>query len=532
MTTRKKISITLLASGMLTSAWLATGYVIQERWRQITVSHETTFALGPLREDGTVDYVGALNARCSAELTPANNAALVLLRATGTSGFMAPKYQEVWLQRLGAEKLPEEGEYYVDFQEFMKARAGKAKDADEEETRREEWIEREESRRNSIWAEKDDPDVAAWIKRNEMPLKWATEASRYERFYAPLVGNQKLETVLEANPGALGKYRGLANVLMARAMMHLGAGDTADYRNDLTATARLGLLVMQGPMVLHRLVGRAMMEEAYCGVGPALGGQMTFDDCRLLLDALRVLKPMPEMVEAVDQAERFTMLDMLTQLARFGPGIWDAQGEELGGPQRQGLGYSLVPVKFDDVLREYNTLWDREASAARKPTYAERNKALQEVGHLRDAISARATKRWDGLRKALDMLVEFKADFSRTYALHDQARMRKNLAELGLLLEIYRAAHGDYPNTLDMLPQDQVRGADEDFFSAKKMVYRREGKGYVLYSVGINARDDGGHELPRNPRRLPGGPGGGWTVPPGHEKPEYPDDLVLRVSLK
>jgi hypothetical protein len=42
------------------------------------------------------------------------------------------------------------------------------------------------------------------------------------------------------------------------------------------------------------------------------------------------------------------------------------------------------------------------------------------------------------------------------------------------------------PKYIAELPRDRFSGAD--------YIYRLEGTGYVLYSVGYNGADDGGHE--------------------------------------
>ncbi len=525
MALRKKVATVALVLGGAVGTWLGVAYLVQESWRRITVGRDTTFVTGPLRADGTVDYVGAINARCSAGVTPENNAAVVLLRATGTKDIVGTYGRALWFERLGAKDVPDGADIYVSFREFMKARVGKAKNVSEEDDRNQAWDQREETREREPWQEGDDADMAAWIKRIETPLRIATQASRCERYYSPLVGiRPEAETVLGAQLPALGKLRALSNGLTARAMMRLGAGDMGGYREDLLTSARLGLLIMQGPLVLERLLGLAMVEQAYLRIGPALGGRLTAGEARELLDALRGLKPMPEMVEAIDQCERLMPLDLIADVARFGPDSMSYTASDPSLATRHvGLGVRVIPVRFDDVMRECNALWDRDVMAARKSTYAERNAALREAAQARQAVAER--QEWDGLRKGLDILVGLEAPSWKTYARQDEVRMRGRLAELGLLLEIYRAGHGEYPDALAALPKDQVRGADEDFFSGGKMIYRREGKGYVVYSVGINARDDGGRERP--PVRP------GWAVVRlstiGQTRANAPDDLVLRV---
>jgi len=525
---KKKVIMTLVTTVGLPAAWLGVAYLLQEHWRTITVGRDTTFVTGPLRADGTVDFVGAINARCSEGVTPENNAVVKLLPAIGTKDFLATNARAMWFELLGVPDVPDAPDHYVTFREFMKARAGKPKNVSEEDDWNQAWDAREDVREHAPWREGDDADMAAWIKRNEAALGIAGEASRCERFYSPLVGGgPNNDVLLEAQLPALGKYRTLNNGLTARTMMRLGAGDVAGYREDLLTTGRLGHLVMQGPTLIERLVGLAMVEQAYRSVEPALGGRLKATEARELLDTLRGLKPMPEMVEAVDQFERLIPLDIIAHVARYGP---DCMGHTLDDPtlatRRVGLGLRVIPVRFDDVMRECNGLWDQHVMAARKPTYVERNAAFREAEQARAAVASR--KEWDNLRKGLDSLeMVFEAP-SKPFARQDEVRMRERLAELGLLLEIYRGAHGEYPETLEALPKDEVRGADEDFFSAGKMVYRREGsQAYVVYSVGRNARDDGGKEPPRATAATRGifsrevGP-----------KADLPDDLVLRVSVK
>ena len=50
---------------------------------EITISKETTYITEPLRKDGYVDYVAALNERFRAGVTPENNAAVPFWKAMG-----------------------------------------------------------------------------------------------------------------------------------------------------------------------------------------------------------------------------------------------------------------------------------------------------------------------------------------------------------------------------------------------------------------------------------------------------------------
>jgi hypothetical protein len=79
--------------------------------KPLTIGKDTTRITGPLRADGTVDYVAALNAQMSQGITPANNAAVGLLRALGPAAFLAERpRQEKLFQLLGIGALPADGD--------------------------------------------------------------------------------------------------------------------------------------------------------------------------------------------------------------------------------------------------------------------------------------------------------------------------------------------------------------------------------------------------------------------------------------
>jgi hypothetical protein len=70
--------------------------------------------------------------------------------------------------------------------------------------------------------------------------------------------------------------------------------------------------------------------------------------------------------------------------------------------------------------------------------------------------------------------------------------------------------NGKYPEKLDALIPKYLPQVPKDIFSGKTLIYRPEGNGYLLYSVGVNGKDDGGR--------------GPDDQPPG-------DDLVVRMPM-
>ena len=91
----------------------------------VTISKETTYITGPLRKDGYVDYVAALNQRCSQGVTPENNAAVPFLKAMWLAG-IGPKHGDGYCRMLGIPPPPEKGDYYVTLDKYVNG----LKDAD------------------------------------------------------------------------------------------------------------------------------------------------------------------------------------------------------------------------------------------------------------------------------------------------------------------------------------------------------------------------------------------------------------------
>jgi hypothetical protein len=70
--------------------------------------------------------------------------------------------------------------------------------------------------------------------------------------------------------------------------------------------------------------------------------------------------------------------------------------------------------------------------------------------------------------------------------------MQFELDKLAFALAAYRADHGSYPAKLADLKPKYVAEVPKDIFSEGELLYRPEGTGYLLYSVGVNGKDDGG----------------------------------------
>ncbi len=61
----------------------------------------------------------------------------------------------------------------------------------------------------------------------------------------------------------------------------------------------------------------------------------------------------------------------------------------------------------------------------------------------------------------------------------------------GLACRLYKSRTGHYP-ALDELVPELLTEVPVDPFTGNPLVYRREGEGFIVYSLGSNQKDDGG----------------------------------------
>ncbi len=84
---------------------------------KITISKETTHILGPVNEDGTVNYMAYLNAKHSKGVTKENNAAIPLIEILGPD-FLSEDIIRKTCEILEIEHPPKGGKYFISLSDY------------------------------------------------------------------------------------------------------------------------------------------------------------------------------------------------------------------------------------------------------------------------------------------------------------------------------------------------------------------------------------------------------------------------------
>ena len=492
-----------------------------------TISKETTSITEPLRKDGAVDYVAALNKRYSRGVTPENNAAVLFWKAMGL-GEINEKYREKYFQMLGILALPEKGDYFIDVDQYaaQKDIAKPGGTAPEKRGRYESWDQLNRTMKRP-WSNRDFPIFAEWLAANEKPLALLGEASKRPRCYDPLVGGETTPLVSILRPDVQ-LYKSVAGALAAQAMLRLGEGKLDAAWEDLLTCHRLAQLTGQGPTLIDALMAQTINERA------CAGDQALLQHTRLIAAQvakmrrdLNRLPPLPNMADRIDVAERFTYLELILYYARWGsPAVAEIEKELAAVAEIPGIGEpneaielkdvmkSLVyyragtAIDWDVILRMGNAWFDRIADAYHKPTRAEQKEALRRIDEdlrgLKKAVADTTSldkAMLDNPRKALSerlgqvLLSEFSPSIRLDTASEDRAIMRFELDKLAFALTAYQADVGSFPAKLAELAPKYVAELPKDRFNEADLHYRRQGAGFLLYSVGMNGKDDQGRSM-------------------------------------
>jgi len=486
---------------------------------EIIVSKETTYITEPLRPDGSVDCLAAINKLSSRGVTPENNAAVLLWRALGPKT-VPTEVRKQFFELLGVPEPPLDGDYLVDIYDFLD-RAGVPGKPAEDSPEYWEWPtqvgDQLDRAAEKPWSKTDYPPLAAWIEANRKPLEVLIEASRRPKYYRPSVSKDgrslsgTIEVDIHVDPSWC-----VRRTLPARAMLRLHSGHIDRAWQDLLACHRLARLFDQRPFLVHA-AAVAGWEMGACEADMAVARHRALSaEKALAFQAdLRSLPPLSTTDAKWDVGERIFMVDSINELTRElkggVPSVVKLYSEVYEKPWQDAFArVSADPrVDWNEVLRRFNARCDKIVAAHRQSPYSERRKALlalqrksQEDGEKAVAPAAVAkTLQQDSAPKAVaqhlvDLLAAPSKFFGGVEPLvpTERASAMSSLVQVAFGLAAYRCDHGAYPPNLAALRPKYIPALPSDPFSGRDFRYVRGPKGYKLYSIGPNGKDDGGRD--------------------------------------
>ncbi|HDZ22832.1 hypothetical protein LCGC14_0401890 [marine sediment metagenome] len=467
----------------------------------LKVSPETTYLTGPLREDGTVDYVEALRRLGVDHIATDENAVRLFAQAFGPSLWL-PETLDDALAELGLPPLPAGGDYFVRFQKFVKTLP-----ADQQE-----FVAAADVLAAAIktpWSADQYPRIAQWLADIDEPLALIVQGAERPHFCLPVVPHEAttlLDVLLSPH---LASLRDADRALTARAMLRAGRGDLDGARSDLLACHRMGRLVGRHWTVLSYMAGIGIERRAYdAHLALVKTGRLSREQTAVMLADLQARPPVRSFADHLEQGERLLILDQIQQMLR-------GETSELG--DLNIIGHRNVNLNI--ALRMANECWGGMIAAMGKADYGEYCLAYDQWG--RDAekwfTGEEVPDRDESIdyalyrakfialslsgnlgRPTLSRIVGTKAiqysipSMSHIRALEERFRTWDELTKLALALSLHKHDHGQYPDDLAALAGDYLPAVFKDRFTGDPLHYQRQGQGYLLYSVGWDQIDDGG----------------------------------------
>ena len=473
---------------------------------------DTTVFDGPLRADGTVDYVAALNNAMSEGVTTETNA-----------------FAELWLlsserenaegdaptaKMLGLDTLPD-GPVFTPWDVFLEEK-GLADDHEQNNLMYDIAME-------GPFTREELPVMAAWLERNGPALDRVMAAVDRPAFYAPWTTGPDDNTgmVVGVLLPHLGQYRTYARSLVLRIHLALAEGESRQAVESLIALRRLAAHVAGEPTLISNLVGVSIDALATRALETCLlHGGFNARQLQHLADGWSPRLGRLDMAETVDLGERLFMLDLLQQAwaGRLGGDAEEAAFVTMmlgdgGALEFMGVMKLVQDERFDinAALRASNAAYDELLTVFEAETYAqfmEQSAAYEselEQGltqaQTRQLVRAARGEEVGGLStEAMTTLAVRGMQHYLMPALGAARRteyagmVRDDLAQLAFAVERYRLAQGHLPATLEDLAKAGGDLYTTDRFNEQPLTYLTDadGVGYTLYSVGRNLTDEGG----------------------------------------
>ncbi len=436
---------------------------------KIPISRETTYITEPLKADGTPDYAAWLNKKFSEGVTPENNVVVGLAELLG-DGYLIEDVRPRVVAMIGAKRSFNGDFPFADMRKQLHEAGSKT------------------------WQAKDDPKTAAWLKHNAAMLDGLAKVAQRERYYAPILMNDKdlihqwwdghILSVCDDWPALI--------ALIARANLAITENRMDDAMADLVVARRLAEVMRGAEMWRQDLRMNGVIELVDTAVRE-ISSRRAYSEiqARRFVSQFINFTERPPRREHVLLAGRLACLDQALSLRAHinGGGAEDFAKE---------LKISVSAVKGMDwgkVLREINAECDQYSKISTANRWSEIGSAATQLEDAERARMARfhASRDPDEFVRCWILASNEMISSGRGEYLRQRARCMERMTLLSVALAGWQSVHGGFPETLGELSPDWLVKTPLDLFADDQpFVYKRTAKGYLLYSVGRNMKGDGG----------------------------------------
>lgn len=287
----------------------------------------------------------------------------------------------------------------------------------------------------------------------------------------------------------LSEFRLMMNVTFLGVAVDLADGRATEAYGHVANVLRMARHMEQEPCLVTALVAMNLRNGAARELANVLAVTPPDEKTAMALRPLLVFDG-PKLLGTAMSAETNVFNVSIEEVISSGMGMVDlfrfVQDIRIQGPAvpppvvKQP--HPATSAGFRSMQANYLEFMDQMARASREPA----PKALMELRKQEDwLLRIKATQPVANL-----FTVMLAPAVQRSAEVIHSAAATGRMAQVAIDVAAFKKANGEYPDALSRLP-----GADKlpvDPFSEKPFNYRREGAGFVLWSVGPDGDDDGG----------------------------------------
>lgn len=311
--------------------------------------------------------------------------------------------------------------------------------------------------------------------------------------------SSRLTTAYEEGevPGLIG-FRAVNRALQARACLALRKGDHASAASDVMTALRIADHMSKEPSLIPLLLQAALLGQAQQTIWEGLlDRRWTDHELSTFQGALHRVNLVAS-AHLAFEAERISMTQGLVALAE-GKSMPKALSQEDLPKGSRLFGKGWIYRNLIELDRYYSACYLDPLDSVHQqvdPDQADRSRSW----------SADLKHRWD-LRLAYIAM----PDFSGILEKLARRQTDMNLALVACGLERHRLSKGAYPESLESLAPSYSPKVPKDLITGGPLHYRRDGRSFLLYSVGWDGIDDHGRPAPRPAGEMTESPKGDWV---------------------
>ena len=463
----------------------------------------------PRREDGTVDYIAAFNAKYSEGVTKENNAfrdLYVLFDQLEEQPWQDHEWQVNQVEQIA--KILEleldtirQGPHFVSLDEYFESIgfAGDELDAF--------W---DRFDKNPLKAMRED-HAQAWLKQAKPVLERSVKAVQKPRYWSPMAPADEAESLVAVMLPNLSNYRSLARSMQYWSYDLIAQGEYDKALQVIVAVRKLAAHIATQPTLIQNLVGISIDAITLDMVKNLIAIQALPDKQLAALDKL--LRKRPErtpMVEAVRYGESAMGIDAYVQIltGRMGANgiMGDMSAKQLqklmaGGAFDVNRGVRQLSVQYKQLVRvmaikDFPTckrMLDMLDQQMEEQMLAQQKKFFFMVGEAKIpnpvALSSKEARTDAYTAMFTSIMMPALGAASRT---EYRSLATEQCIYTAIAIERYRLKSGRLPQALTDLVPAYLQNLPLDLFSEKPVLYQKTDSGFKVYTVGINQVDDGG----------------------------------------